>query len=213
MNIPAGYRLERGMLWPADDLACAAVVFDTTGDLDEAYRYVRNWDLAVQAGGNMGVWPLHMAKSFETVLTFEADPRNWVALEHNVAGRVGIQAEFAALTDRSGDSVGTELPPRERHNAGAMRLSYSGSGTPTVALDDLQLEACDLIYLDIEGYELFALRGAEQTIRTHQPVVAFEDKGLSTHYGVSKGQAERFMTDLGYRVVARPHRDVIMVPA
>ena len=42
----------------------------------------------------------------------------------------------------------------------------NGSGViPTLLIDDLNLEVCDLIHLDIEGYELFALQGAIKTIK------------------------------------------------
>ena len=47
---PEGYRIERGWLWPARDRACAALVFDVTGDLEIAYR-VRG-----EAGAEGKVW-------------------------------------------------------------------------------------------------------------------------------------------------------------
>lgn len=212
MPIPAGYRLERGMLWPAEDRACAAVVFDTTSDLQHALKHVRNWHCAVQAGGNMGVWALALATHFEQVLTFEADRRNYRALSWNVAHEPSILAFPFALDMRTGEWCATELPPREVGNAGAIRISQ-GETTPTMALDSLNLFQCDLIYLDIEGYEMRALVGATETIKAHRPVVAFEDKGLSDHYGVKKGDAERYLASLGYVVASRPHRDVVMVPA
>lgn len=212
MEIPNGYRLERGLLWPEHDTACAAVVFDTIPDMDLALRYVKGWEVAVQAGGNMGVWALALARHFQRVITFEPDPTNFTALSWNTAQETSILALPFALGERSGGWCSTETPPREDNNAGAVRLSQ-GNTVPVTSIDSLNLQDCDLIYLDIEGYELHAIRGAAETIRAFQPVVAFEDKGLSRHYGVEKGKAEAYLIDLGYRVVARPHRDVIMVPA
>lgn len=206
LTLPAGYRLERGMLWPADDRACAAVVFETAADLYLAVRHCRGSSLAVQAGGNMGVWALDLAAKFDRVVTFEPDPANFRALVHNTASAGNILALPCAL----GDKPGWCDLDRQEHNAGAHQVA-SGSVAPVVALDSLQLPACDLLYLDIEGYEMPALIGAVDTIRRFKPVIAIEDKGLSKRYGYQQGDAERFLASHGYRVAARPNRDVLLV--
>jgi len=43
------------------------------------------------------------------------------------------------------------------------------------AIDDLGLAACHLLKLDIEGMEVEALRGAEQTVRAHRPLIYVEN--------------------------------------
>jgi hypothetical protein len=42
-------------------------------------------------------------------------------------------------------------------------------------------------------------------------VVVVEDKGLSSRFGVDMGDAEKWLQKFGYRVVDRPHRDVVLV--
>jgi hypothetical protein len=79
-----------------------------------------------------------------------------------------------------------------------------------MTVDELALPSLDLLVLDIEGYETAALRGAADSILQFKPVVMFEDKH-SERYGFQK--PEDYLTTLNYKVVARPHRDVIMVPA
>lgn len=207
---PAGFRLERGLLWPEEDYACAAVVFDTVPDMDHALKHVRGWDLAVQAGGNMGVWALALAQSFGRVVTFEPDPRNFQALVHNTAPAGNILALPCALGGKDGDWCTTELTAAEKNNVGAYQV-VQGFGAPIIELDTLNLPRCDLLYLDVEGYEMPAFYGAIETIQTYKPVIAFEDKGLSERYNVSQGFAEKFLEGYGYKVVARPHRDVVMV--
>lgn len=211
LKMPVGYRLERGLLWPAEDTQCARVVFDTVSDMDHALKHVRGWGVAVQAGGNMGVWALHLAKSFGKVVTFEPDPRNFQALVYNTASAGNIVALPCALGSDNGAWCTTELTAAEKGNVGAYQVA-PGFVAPIMKLDTLNLPACDLLYLDIEGYEYPAFHGAYETIKRFKPVIAFEDKGLSVRYGVAKGMTERFIATLGYKVVARPHRDVIMVP-
>lgn len=206
LTLPAGYRLERGLLWPADDRACAAVVFDTVPDMTHAIGRCRGSRLAVQAGGNMGVWALALSTMFDRVVTFEPDPVNYRALVHNTASSGNILALPCAL----GDKPGWCDLDRQEHNAGAHQVA-DGSVVPVMTLDSLQLPACDLLYLDIEGFEVPALMGALDTIQRFKPVIAIEDKGLSQRYGYPQGYAEQFLASYGYRVVARPHRDVILV--
>jgi FkbM family methyltransferase len=206
---PKGYRIERGLMWPADDRDCAAVVFSTTGDMNHALTHCRGRELVVQAGGNCGVWPLWLADKFARVVTFEPDPTNFRALVMNTSTAPNVLAIPAALGFASGKWCDLDRIPG---NGGAHQVK-PGNVAPVLALDDLRLPACDLIYLDVEGSEIDALFGGWHTIQTFRPVIAVEDKGLSERYGYSKGKVvEHLKNSFGYEVVARPNRDVIMVP-
>jgi hypothetical protein len=48
-----------------------------------------------------------------------------------------------------------------------------------VPLDDLNLQPC-FIKLDIQGYELKALKGAQRTLRRHEPVLLIESPNDAT---------------------------------
>jgi len=194
-----------GYLWPAEDRGCRAVAFDWASDLDIAYEHVTNWNAVIQAGGNCGVWPKLLAERFGTVYTFEPDPLNFHCLARN-CDELNIVKMQAAL--------GVEGKPIKmrgaRNNCGALQVDEGGP-IPVVAIDSLHLD-CGLIYLDIEGCEGRALEGARETIARCRPVIAIENKGLSRYYGASKDEIEQMVLDMGYEVVARPHRDVVFVP-
>lgn len=207
IDLPRGYRLERGLVWPIDDSECARVAFDTLDDADAAIGLCRGSALAVQAGGNAGAWPLHFARSFNRVITFEPCPVNFAALAINVAAVEGITPIPFALGARGGAWCGLD---RIEGNAGAHQIT-TGLEAPVMALDDLALPACDLIYLDIEGSEHAALIGALGTIARFKPVIAVEDKGLSERYGVRQGTCEELLRGFGYHVARRHRRDVILV--
>lgn len=200
-----GTRKERDMHWPASDRECAAVIWNSLDDLDGVVPLCRGRSLVVQAGGNCGVWARHLAGLFDRVVTFEPDPLNFACLVLNTAG-TNVTAFPAALGDRHG---WCDLD-RKRGNAGAHTVRAGGS-YPVMAVDSLGLPACDLLYLDIEGSEPAALRGALDTIRRFRPVIAFEEKGLSVQQGSPAGSSEALLLGEGYRVVARPARDVVMV--
>lgn len=201
---PVGFRYERGLLWPEDDTECAEVIWDSVRDLESVLPLCRGFDVAVQAGGNCGVWALALVKHFDRVICFEPDATNFQCLIQNTAGE-NVTAFPAAL----GEKPGWCDLDRRSGNAGAHQVRMGGP-IPVMSIDDLFLPACDLIYLDIEGSEPVAIKGAWETIQDFHPVVAFEDKGLSRRFGVKMGQTEKMLEGLGYEVVARPARDVVM---
>jgi len=170
----------------------------------------------IQAGGNCGVWAVRFAAFFKRVYTFEPDPVNYKALMWNVKDYPDVITPFPfALTSKPKQRVSMV---REDRNCGAHQITFNdqSEGLPTITIDDMAMpgdEEVDLIYLDIEGAEMLALRGAEETIRRARPVIAFEDKGLSIPFGYRQGDIEKWLaSEFGYKVKYRPNRDVIMVP-
>jgi FkbM family methyltransferase len=202
--------LGRGWSWPDEDDKCRKVVFDWSKDLDVVYPHCRKFDITVQAGGNMGVWPWLLAKKFKAVYTFEPDTRCVPHLRENLAGISNVRIHECGLWEcNSYASIHNE--PHEQRNLGAQFIRTETSGIPLTTIDSLGLPACDLIYLDVEGAELPALHGASETIEKFRPVIAVEDKTLSRRFGYEKGDIEKWLAaDYGYRVVARPHRDVVL---
>lgn len=204
---PAGYRIERGMLWPATDVGGPEVMLASAASLEAVYRYCEGFDVAVQAGGHCGVWAEAMGRKFSAVYTFEPDPMNFRCLCANAP------AENVFKFNAALDAVlgGVDMI-RRPENTGANRIGGAGV-IPALRLDALALSSCDLIYLDVEGYELAALKGAEATIEAHKPVIVIEDKGCSEHYGIAIGETPAWLTErFGYRIAERLHRDVVMVP-
>ena len=63
-----------------------------------------------------------------------------------------------------------------------------GEEIKLTTIDSLELERLDFIKLDIEGYELFALKGAEETIKRCKPLIAFEILSHASNYGYTEKQ-------------------------
>jgi FkbM family methyltransferase len=172
-----------------------------------AVGHVLNLDtkrrVVVQAGANWGYWPLRFADIFETVYTFEPDHTCFASLVANTSQRTNVVRLQAALGD------GPELVDLWRDVDTTGNQYVDGKGIyPTLRIDSLGLEVCDLIYLDIEGREFNALRGAENTIRFCRPVVILEAR-RKFDWG---DRALTFLEALGYSEAGAIEKDVIMRP-
>lgn len=195
-----------GFWWPADDDWCHRVIHGELPDIDSALRFTKGRTLAVQAGGNVGVWAAHLAKQFDRVVTIEPDAVNYECLVRNVPANVDHRrAAFGA-------GLGLIDLVNVKGNAGAHYIGGNG-GIPIITVDCLDLPACDFLCLDIEGSEPHALFGAENTIRRFRPAIMFEEKGLSErYYGIPRDTAEKWVLrlGLGYRVRNKVRADVIL---
>jgi FkbM family methyltransferase len=118
-------------------------------------------DFIVESGGR-----------FRKVIAFEADPHNFLQLEQFVSADAALRNRIALRQEAVGRAAGTL-----RFTATASSdawVSHSGDTVVTaVALDDvLASETPTMIKMDIEGSELDALKGAEEAIKTYQPLLA-----------------------------------------
>lgn len=194
-----------GIIFPRTDVHCAPAMFSTVGDLETFYKYVNKFDVAVQAGGNVGMFPAKMAEKFKTVYTFEPDAINFNCMAKNVMNLNVIKFQ-AALGERH------KLIELERNpeNIGAHYIKGCGA-IPTLRIDDLELLDCDFLMLDVEGSEIDALNGGIGTIMQHHPCIVVEDKGHQTRYGYADGDIAKLLGSIGYHEVDRVHRDVVYV--
>jgi FkbM family methyltransferase len=129
--------------------------------------------VCVQAGGNVGVYPLALAKVFDRVITLEPDTDNLDCLVANVTAE-NVTIYYAALGSRV-EMCG--ILRIDTDNCGSHK-TLPGSAVPVQTIDSLGLDQCDLIWLDIEGAEADAIKGALATIEKFSPIIVLEEKGL-----------------------------------
>lgn len=199
-------KLIDGIWQPNEDLHGVNAALEQVTDLEEAIKYCSKRDVAIQAGGNCGVFPRYLADKFKVVYTFEPENENFFCLANNaIAGNI-IKFQ-AALGAKDHAPVGLVYAPK---NAGAHHVSLNGI-IPVIAIDNLMLSACDLLQLDIEGFEYFALMGAEETIKKYSPVIMIEHKKHARRYGADPDDILNYLNSLGYREVVRIRKDIIFI--
>lgn len=193
-----------GFWFPDSDSKCSRVIFEECESADLAVGFCKSTNVCIQAGGNVGVWAAHLAKTFEEVWTFEPDFENYICLTRNVPTNV-----FRFMAGLGHKNMTVDLD-RVDDNCGAHQVNLNGGTIPLMTIDDLGLKACDLIILDIEGMEPLAIEGARKTIAEFMPVLMIEDRDISRRYGHRQGWPEKEIP--GYRVAAKTRRDVILIP-
>jgi FkbM family methyltransferase len=178
--------------------------------LQRALEYVPRRRACVQAGGNLGIFPKYLAERFGIVYTFEPDPKLFRMLSHN-APEPNIMRIQAAL---GADNQPVRMECSRRDNTGRAvhegLTHVAGPGSiPCVRIDDLRLCVCDLIYLDVEGWEYFALQGALETIERCRPVIAVEINRNIGYTGHTGDELRALIASRGYTHVLTMHSDEI----
>jgi FkbM family methyltransferase len=161
---------------------------------------------------NLGVYPRHLSYVFGTVYCFEPSVELFPMLVANAYETNIIKIQAALGFERG--LVGTSRERRDgKTNAHEGITHIDGPGPiPTLQVDDLGLPVCDFIQLDLEGYELYALRGASQTLARCRPVVCVEINKSLGFVGIDEEDVRGFLRGLGYRFVMRLGSDEGYVP-
>lgn len=202
-----------GWWWPEDDTDGRAVIVpDCAPAIAALLPHIDGRDLIVQAGANVGYYPVALDKLFNHVFTTEADPTNYACLAKNIVAHRDAKTTIifpsrpAALGAASGLCAPVHLSDR---NCGAHRVDYGSGDIPVMTIDSMRLPRCDAIWLDIEGAELLALQGAERVISEFSPTICVEDKGLHRAFGIADGALRNWLTERGYVEVDRIGNDKI----
>lgn len=173
-------------------------------DLDRYTPRVRKPRVAVQAGGHIGIYPRILAERFQRVHTFEPDWVNFACLAMNAA-LPNVYAARAAL----GPSHAGATIHLHGKNTGGHQISAAGP-IPMVRIDDIGLDQCDAIFLDLEGYEIPALKGAMTTLAKHRPLLVIEENKQMRRLGFIYGDIEKLVQPIGYRLIERVGEDIVL---
>lgn len=192
--IVAGMVQIDGLWWPDDVGEQWQHSLRHVASLEWAIAHCRRKRTAVQAGGNVGLWPRRMAEDFARVITFEPDTVSRECLLWNVPPLVEVRSE--ALGDRPGRCA------LKRKSLGSHHV-VPGDAVDIVTVDSLGLADLDLLQLDLEGYEWHALAGARETLLRCHPIVQVEIRRFAERYGQTAVAVRQLLFDCGYRLVSR----------
>lgn len=157
-------------------------------------------------GANNGEWSRRLAERLPKTAEFhlfECAPVCFPKLTKNMAEIERATHVNAAVSDKAGtaifhspttDGVGGGLGSLyDRQDVSVAQIAYQAVETPTIRLDEYArtagVQAIDLLKMDIEGHELFAMRGAEQLFAERRV------KAMTFEFGSANVNSRTFFRD------------------
>lgn len=166
--------------------------------LFDFYNQVLNKDsYCIDAGANMGFHTIQFGKQSKKVLAFEPQPMVFNQLCSNILFNgldEIITPHRLALGDKSDEKQMWNIEHEDwvgngHHNwggRGIIQENYGGERAinneyrdydvvKIITLDSLDIYKCDLIKIDIQGYEYLTFLGAEVLLDNNKPIILLEN--------------------------------------
>ena len=174
-----------------------------------------NGVIAIDCGANIGTHTIEWAQAMHgwgEVIAFEAQERIYYALAGNIAlnNCFNARAIYAAVGSTQGEilvpipnyfspsSFGSlEIRKTTAAEFIGQELDYTENNcarTAMMSIDQLNLPRLDFIKIDIEGMEMEALVGAEQSIHKHKPQLIIE------RIKSNERDIQKFLENFGYQI-------------
>jgi len=145
-------------------------------------QVIRPGALVVEVGANIGAHTVELSRLAGPdgeVHAFEPQRIVFQALCANLALNqcTNVHARQAAVGEKAGIISVPPIDPTIRYNFGGVSLRdvAFGEAVALITLDSLDLPACSLLKVDVEGMEVEVLKGAEQLIQMHRPIMYLEN--------------------------------------
>jgi FkbM family methyltransferase len=188
------------------------------GELWLIETYSKNWSTVVDAGANHGIWSKLVCQknSLTEVHSFEPVKKTYTYLEntkkdcpkmniYNVA--LGASKHTTEISIFSGDH-GLSSISRGNDKNGLMK-----TGTETIEVQTLSsfaeeknISTIDMLKIDVEGYELEVLKGAESLL------VSGRIKMIQFEYGMTYVDARIYLRDIFTYFSNKPYKIFKLMP-
>ena len=170
--------------------------------IDYCKNQDKHFKTIIDVGAWCGTWTKAMETFATTVVAFEPDPVHFHCLEKNCTTNcvprnqaVGSSEGFIGLTDDDFTQ--------------AKRVAGDGK-IQMVTIDSLEYNDVDLIKIDVEGYEMEVLKGAEATLENCKYIM-IELNNNSKKYGSSNRIIEKYIENKGFRLLIDHWPDKVFV--
>ena len=170
-----------------------------------AIGHCKQFRVAVDIGAHCGLWAFYLAEKFATVHAFEPVAAHRECFGVNVTAP-NVMLHGCALGPKAGSvSMFTE-------NGSSGNSHVSGDGDIEMwTLDSFKLEDVDFVKMDTEGFELYILQGAGETLARCKPVMCVEQKPhVIGNFGFQRPEAIEYLQSLGAVVLQELSGDYIL---
>ena len=186
------------------------------GTHDERYivtkllKIIKPGDICWDVGANIGFYTCLLASLVEdsgAIVAFEPAARTYGYLNENVS--LNQFTNVTVVNKGLGDKQ--EQRPLYYSEAGlaegtaSLKYADGRAASERVTLDTIdslipELPIPDFIKIDVEGYQLEVLRGAESCLKTHAPLLIAELRDVGETNRDIFGEIEDYVANLGYQL-------------
>jgi FkbM family methyltransferase len=186
------------------------------------YKLVKKNDLVLDIGTNFGTTLLQFAKIIGKngfVYGFEPDPQNFSICQNNIKlnNFSNIKVENLGVGSKEDKLM---LIVDSENNRGMNRISIENKGKESyivkiICLDDWirsnNINQINLIKIDVEGFELEVLKGAEKTLKSIKPILFIEldDNNLKLQNSSAKELIE-YLVQFEYEIMHSENEKMIL---
>ena len=182
------------------------------------HQYVPEGGTVIDVGASIGDHTITYAQwvgKDGLVAAFEPHAQAYECLLHNTKHLPQVLQVQCGLSDTDGE-VGIVM----QDNSGASYITESEGGISVAPLDSYEFDA-HFIKIDVEGYEVRVLRGAEETINRCRPVMLIEVNSTALERaGSSQQELIELILSYGYNISmidsripwSDPQYDVLCLP-
>ena len=186
------------------------IVWDEGLVIGHLHEHIKNAKVVLDIGAHVGCHTL-IYKSINSdcsIYSFELQSIIYELLKKNIAINhlQNVQAFNCAIGESIGmvsisDTIADGPNKNEKYaynngkeyNFGGVSLGSGSQEILMITIDSLQLEACDFIKIDVEGFEYFVIKGAIQTIQKYKPVIFYEE-----NYKINSQSTTELLKSIGY---------------
>lgn len=199
------------------DYISGQIIFDKNYEplsLNLTIELLNNSDGAfVDVGANLGLYSSVILKTFgeKRIIAIEPEVNNFIRLNNNIALNTTIQNKITTLNIAIGaTSKLIELEYPTINNNGSFRVAINSFNTnttkkyyPMMDLDtvfkSLDIKAITLMKIDIEGYEMEALKGINWDSKYKPQNILMEFSDYVSRTGTSTHEILQYLIKKGYQ--------------
>ena len=164
---------------------------------EDALKYIKQWRVCLDIGSNIGQWTRPLAKRFDSVVCFEPNPNFRECFNKNITEDNVLLWPYG-LSDK-------EHTASQDFNSTILQNEDGDISCRT--LDSFGLTNVDFVKIDVDGFEVPLLQGAEKTLTENNPVINIEMKESKRPDIVSR--SKQILENYGYKFHSRTKSDEV----
>ena len=174
---------------------------NVTPELNIIKNILQKDKVSLDVGANLGLFTYFLSRASKKVYAFEPNPYPLRSLKSVIDKNVEI---IPIALGNADENIMLRIPKSKKgwtsNGASVANINLNLGKEFSVTMrkiDSLNIENIGLIKIDVEGFEMDVLRGAEKTIRIQKPTLIIENEIVHT---ADPFEVFDFMKKIGYQI-------------